>query len=121
MTITLDSYLPGLEHTPPRSVVIPKPFHGDALEIAKEDPLPHPVWGKLKYRQDRLMVITNEVSDLEELADFAQNELTEPRRQLTKTRRDAARALLLRCGNLAVLETIAGHVYARRWKEAKEA
>jgi len=119
---SLSAYLPGLEEDtrPSYVVVIPKPFHAEALEISKEEPLPHPAWGKVKQRRDQLIVVTKELADVEELADFAHFEIEEPREQLTKSRRDAAKAMLARCHRLALLEPLGNHLVAVEWKAGKE-
>lgn len=115
---SIDSYFPSFNERLCSTIVIPRTLHGDAREIAKEEPLPHSVWGKLRTRGDQLVVVTNELGDVEELADFALVELHEPRRPHTKTRKDACKALLDRCHRLVEMEVIGQmHIVASAWRK----
>lgn len=99
------------------TVVIPRPFHNDAREIAAESPVPHPVWTKLRSRGEQMVVVTSELGDIEELADFAMMELCEPRKQPNKIRKDSCKAMLDRCYRVAELEIIGhNHVLATAWR-----
>lgn len=99
-------------------VVIPKSLHNDAKELSQEDPLCHPAWGRIRQRREQLLLVTSELADVEELADFASIELVEPRKQPNKLRRDACKALIARCQRVAVLEPLADHhLLATAWKK----
>jgi hypothetical protein len=115
---SLSAYLPS--SAPPErfaTIVIPRALQVDARQIAKEEPLCHPIWGKLRNRGEQLLALATCLEDVEELADFAFVELYEPRRQSSKNRRDACKALLDRCHRLIEMEVIGDvHILALRWR-----
>ncbi len=114
---SIASYFPAEYNERQHTVVIPRALHSDAREISQENPLPHQVWGKLCTRGEQLVVVTTDLSDVEELADFALVELHEPRRQPNKLRKDGCKALLDRCHRVAELEVIGSiHVLAKAWR-----
>jgi len=116
---SIASYFPAEYNEKQQTVVVPRALHGDAKEIGQEEPLPHPAWGKIRSRGEQLILVTSDLSDVEELADFALVELHEPRRQPNKLRKDACKALLDRCHRIAELEIIGDyHVMAKAWRSS---
>lgn len=112
----LENFLPDDNARPSVTITIPKVLREDALEIQAENPLPHPVWGKAFLKRDLLVVVTNCLEDIEELADFAAFELVEPRKPSTKRRRDGAKSLLAKCQRLVQMETLEKHCLAIDWR-----
>ena len=111
----LESFLPDDNARPSVTITIPKALRSDAVELFNEQPIPHPVWGKIVPKRDLLVVITNKLGDVEELADFAAFELIEPRKPSSKRRRDAAKTLLNKCQKLVHFETVENHYLAQYW------
>ena len=80
------------------SLCIPPALKAEAQAIAAQEPMVHPVWRKLEERGRHFLVRTNDISDIEEVADWARSWLVEPDGRLDKTRRQAFQTMVERAG-----------------------
>lgn len=83
--------------------------------VAKE--CPHPAWEKLQRRGRHFVIATNDLADLEEVADWARAALAEPPRPLTKAERQGYQAVVARTAQWCVLEPLGPcHFIASGWR-----
>jgi hypothetical protein len=59
------------------SLCIPPALKAEAQAIAAQEPMVHPVWRKLEERGRHFLVRTNDIEDIEEMADWARSWLVE--------------------------------------------
>jgi hypothetical protein len=99
------------------SICIPPILKPEAQAIAAEEPMVHPVWRKMQQRGRHYVVRTNELMDIEEVADWARSWLIEPEGRLDKTRRQAFLNVLERAGRHVHLAPVGHcHLLALGWK-----
>jgi hypothetical protein len=100
------------------SLCIPPALKADAQAIAAQEPMVHPVWRKLEERGRHFLVRTNDISDIEEVADWARSWLVEPDGRLDKTRRQAFQTMVERAGRHVHLAPLGPcHFIATGWKQ----
>lgn len=101
---------------PPRArICLPPVLQADFEAVAKE--CPHPAWEKLQRRGRHFVIATNELADLEEVADWARAALAEPPRPLTKAERQGYQAVVARTAQWCVLEPLGPcHFIASGWR-----
>lgn len=103
------------------SLCIPPVLRADAEAIAAQDPEVHPVWRKLEQRGKHFVVRTNDIKDIEEMADWARSWLVEPEAPLDKVRRQAFQNVVERAGRHVHLAPIGHcHFIATGWKLNKQ-
>ena len=99
------------------SLCIPPVLKADAQAIAAQEPIVHPVWQKLEQRGRHFIVRTNDIGDIEELADWARSWLVEPEEPLDKARRQAFQNVVERAGRHVHLAPVGHcHFIATGWK-----
>jgi hypothetical protein len=100
------------------SLCIPPALKAEAQAIAAQEPMVHPVWRKLEERGRHFLVRTNDISDIEEVADWARSWLVEPDGRLDKTRRQAFQTMVERAGRHVHLSPLGPcHFIATGWKQ----
>jgi hypothetical protein len=110
-----DSRLP-----PKARICLPPVLKRDFEAIALE--CPHPAWAKLERRGRHFVITTNDLEDLEEIADWARAALVEPPRALLKGERQGYQAVIGRVAAWAVLEPLgACHLMASAWRHERQA
>ena len=111
--------MPNLPVLPPLiSLCIPPALKAEAKAIAAQEPMVHPVWRKLEERGRHFLVRTNDISDIEEVADWARSWLVEPDGRLDKTRRQAFQTMVERAGRHVHLSPLGPcHFIATGWKQ----
>ena len=99
------------------SLCIPPVLWGEAQRLAAEEPAVHPAWKKVKQRGRHFVLRTSSLTDLEEVADWAQSWLVEPSEPLDKARRQAFLTVVERAQRHVMLAPIGiGHFIALGWK-----
>ena len=99
------------------SFCIPPALKAEAQSIAAQDPAVHPVWKKLEQKGQHFIVRTNDIEDIEEMADWARSWLIEPDGRLDKVRRQAFLNVLERAGRHVHLAPVGHcHMLATGWK-----
>lgn len=110
--LCLDHGLPPLV-----SLCIPPVLKAEAQAVAAQDPPVHPVWAKLQQQGRHFVVRTNDIEDIEEVADWARSWLMEPERPLDKTTRQAFQNVVERAGRYVHLAPIGTcHYLATGWR-----
>jgi len=106
-------------NTLPPSVLLYMPplLKAKAKAIAAQEPLVHPVWRKFEERGNHFVVRTNDLKDIEEVADWAKSWLMEPEEQLSKRMRQAFQSVVDRtCRHVFFRQVGKYHVIAEGWK-----
>ena len=100
------------------SLCIPPVLKPEAEAIAAQNPPVHPAWTKLQQHGRHFVVRTNDIQDIEEVADWARSWLMEPERPLDKTTRQAFQNVVERAGRYVHLAPIGHcHYLATGWKK----
>lgn len=100
------------------SLCIPPALKAEAQAIAAQEPMVHPAWGKLEERGRHFLVRTNDIDDIEEMADWARSWLIEPDGRLNKARRQAFQTVVQRAGRYVHLSPLGScHFIATGWKQ----
>lgn len=100
------------------SLCIPPVLKPEAEAIAAQDPPVHPAWAKLQQHGRHFVVRTNDIQDIEEVADWARSWLMEPEHPLDKTTRQAFQNVVERAGRYVHLSPIGHcHYLATGWKK----
>ena len=58
-----------------------------AKAIAAQEPLVHPIWRKFEQRGNHFVARTNDLRDIEEVADWAESWLIEPEEKISRKMR----------------------------------
>jgi len=99
------------------SLCIPPVLKAEAQAIAAQEPIVHPVWRKIEQKGRHFLVRTNDIRDIEELADWARSWLVEPAEPLNKARRQAFQNVVERAGRHVHLAPVGHcHFIATGWK-----
>ena len=99
------------------SICIPPVLRRAVEQVAAEQPPVHPAWERVGQHGRHFMLRTSAISDIEELADWAQSWLAEPAEPLDKAHRQAFQNVIARAGRYVHLRPIGkGHVLADGWK-----
>jgi hypothetical protein len=117
-TITIDS--PSLP--PSVDFYLPPALIAIAKQIADQEPLVHPIWRKFKKKGRGYFVAkTNDLKDIEEIADWAHSWLIEPEAPLNKPMRQAFKNVIERTNRYVYFHRIGSfHVIAEGWKPSKK-
>ena len=109
----------GIEQMPPKVRICLPPVLREAFEATAAE-CPHPAWRKLERRGRHFVIATNELTDIEEVADWARSALVEPALPLTKAQRQGYQAVVARAAQWAVLEPLgACHFIASGWRQKR--
>lgn len=96
-------------------ICLPPVLRADFEALAVE--CPHPAWSKLQRRGRHFVVATNELADVEEVADWARAALVEPAAPLTKAQRQGYQIVVARAAQWAILEPLGPcHFVASGWQ-----
>lgn len=101
------------------SLCIPPVLKAEAQAIAAQEPMVHPVWRKMEQKGKHFIVRTNDIGDIEEVADWARSWLMEPAEPLDKARRQAFQNVVERAGRHVHLSPVGCHFLATGWKQKK--
>ena len=102
------------------NLCVPPALKAEAQAIAEQDPMVHPVWHKLEQRGRHFVVRTNDIKDIEEMADWARSWLMEPEYPLDKARKQAFQNVVERAGRHVHLAPVGHcHFIATGWKHHK--
>lgn len=96
---------------------MPPLLRAKAKAIAAQEPLVHPIWRKFKERGNHFVAHTNDLKDIEELADWAKSWLIEPEEPLNRKMRQAFKKVIERTHRYVFFQQIGKyHVIAQGWK-----
>lgn len=102
------------------TICIPPVLRHAAEQVKAEEPPVHPAWQKVGQRGRFFTLQTSDISDIEELADWAQCWLSEPSEPLDKIRRQAFQNIVDRAGRHVHLHAIGkGHLLAAGWRSRR--
>lgn len=99
------------------TICIPPILKTEAEYVAAEEPVVHPAWKKISQQGRHFVLRTSDLSDVEELADWASSWLEEPLEPLNKAKRQAFQNVIARAGRHVVLRPVGkGRMLAMEWK-----
>jgi len=96
---------------------MPPLLRAKAKAIAAQEPPVHPIWRKFEQRGSFFVAHTNDLKDIEEVADWAKSWLIEPEEKLTRRMRQAFNKVVERTNRYVFFEQVGKyHVIAQGWK-----
>jgi hypothetical protein len=120
LSVGIEQMLPPVEpRLPPKVRICLPPILREAFEATAAE-CPHPAWRKLEQRGRHFVIATNELEDIEEVADWARTALVEPPGPLTKAQRQGYQAVVARAAQWAILEPLGPcHIIASGWRQTR--
>ena len=109
--------MPSSPFLPTVALYMPPTLTAHVREIAAQEPLVHPVWRKFKQCGKFFIAHTNDLKDIEEVADWAKSWLSEPEEPLNRRMRQAFQTVIERTNRHVFFNTIGKHrIIAEGWK-----
>ena len=96
---------------------MPPLLRAKAKAIAAQEPLVHPIWRKFEERGNHFVARTNDLKDIEEVADWAKSWLIEPEEPINRRMRQAFKKVIERTHRYVSFQQIGKYnVIAQGWK-----
>ena len=96
---------------------MPPLLRAKAKAIAAQEPLVHPIWRKFEQRGNHFVARTNDLKDIEEVADWAKSWLIEPEEPINRRMRQAFKKVIERTHRYVSFQQIGKYnVIAQGWK-----
>ncbi len=96
---------------------MPPLLRAKAKAIAAQEPLVHPILRKFEERGNHFVARTNDLKDIEEVADWAKSWLIEPEEKLSRKMRQAFQNVVERTHRHVFFQQVGKyHVIAQGWK-----
>ena len=96
---------------------MPPLLRAKAKAIAAQEPLVHPIWRKFEQRGNHFVARTNDLRDIEEVADWAKSWLIEPEEPINRRMRQAFKKVIERTHRYVSFQQIGKYnVIAQGWK-----
>ena len=96
---------------------MPPLLRAKAKAIAAQEPLVHPIWRKFEQRGNHFVARTNDLKDIEELADWDKSWLIEPEEPINRRMRQAFKKVIERTHRYVFFQQIGKYnVIAQGWK-----
>ena len=96
---------------------MPPLLRAKAKAIAAQEPLVHPIWRKFEQRGNHFVARTNDLKDIEEVADWAESWLIEPEEKISRKMRQAFRNVIERTHRHVFFQQVGKYrMIAEGWK-----
>ena len=96
---------------------MPPLLRAKAKAIAAQEPPVHPIWRKFEERGNHFVARTNDLKDIEEVADWAKSWLIEPEEKISRKMRQAFQNVVERTHRHVFFQQVGKyHVIAQGWK-----